>query len=130
MSKVPEYTLAGGKAESELHFRSLKIERFHTDLRQARVVVTVNGEVKWDETRASKHVNAAAKMLRGLVTLKNEREKLLKLKAKAGSTGESQDTLNERLALLDDRFAIILKAAPLDGVPADWLAAVTPKARK
>lgn len=126
LPKSPEFTTASGLAQEVLTFRGLSITRDRVDLKQGRVLVTVHGVTVWDEPRASKQVNAATRLVKECLRLKNERAKLMDLKSKAGKSGNRAE-LDARLALLNDAFKLALKRAPLDGVPTEWLLAAAPK---
>ena len=120
-----DYHGAGHNGVDTFTFRSLTIVRARLDKRQNEVTVTVAGEVVFTDTRGSKAVTAAQTLISTLVTLKNERTRLITAKNGKISALTVAD-INERLVNLDARCKVALTTAKFAGIDPAWLAVVTP----
>jgi len=124
MTKVPEYTLASGNGTETLEFRGLSITRVWVDRTQVSVVATVNGEEKYRGARSAQHVNAAWALLGKLLQLKKKRAKLMTQKQETAKRKGDMAKILESLKILDDEYALAVRVALRDNVPAEWLVKV------
>jgi CxxC motif-containing protein len=121
-----DYCEAAHNGEDIFAYRGLSIYRKRADKKQAEVTVNLKGVTVYHDVRGSKAVSAAQTLISSMVTLKNERAKILNAKNSKSVSQLTIAELNERLANLDARARVALATAKFAGVDPTWLEVVTP----